>query len=501
MTIPPPESPAQRAMNAFRGDHRAPPRLHPLEKALVMVASAQLVFMPWALGGLPLWSQWISLGLSALAFILALLPRHYTEEFAREGEFRLLMWPKLLRFPLFWLGLLFLAYITTQALNPSWGYLKLTDAGRYTILPWEHITWLPTSIAAPLELMNAWRVLIIYGSAFLLACALWTGLTRRNAVQGLLAVIASNGVLLTALGLAQQLFGNGKVLWFHASPNDQFFASFTYRNHGGAYIYLAMGAALALAWWHFIRSRRRMDKSSPAILWAFLAIVMTVGLIMTESRGAILGMLALVALSTLLLIIDFFRTPAVQRNLASTALLVVLFGGFFVVGARSLDVTRSLERFEQLLEGGDASIEARRIATLATMDMARARWVQGWGAGSFRWMFPAYQKNHPQIFQTKGGNPRMFFWQYAHNDWAQGLAELGAIGLCLGVTGAGFLVIIVCRRGGWRLEPNLILLGTVTVLLLHARGEFVFHCPAILGLAVALLTLAAKWNDLARRTR
>ncbi|MCF7688767.1 MAG: O-antigen ligase domain-containing protein, partial [Cephaloticoccus sp.] len=79
-------------------------KLHPLEKALAVVTAALLIFQPWAVGGMYLWTQYVAGGLALLAFIIALIPRHYTEEHHPGREMKLIMWPKLLRFPFFWLG-------------------------------------------------------------------------------------------------------------------------------------------------------------------------------------------------------------------------------------------------------------------------------------------------------------------------------------------------------------------------------------------------------------
>lgn len=78
--------------------------LHPLEKSLAVVVIALLVFLPWALGGMKLWAQQIAFALAALAFVLALIPRTYDDRYHAGGNLRLYMWPKLLRFPIFWLG-------------------------------------------------------------------------------------------------------------------------------------------------------------------------------------------------------------------------------------------------------------------------------------------------------------------------------------------------------------------------------------------------------------
>lgn len=69
-------------------------KIHPLEILLLWVVAVHLVFLPWALGGMRLWGQLISLSLAGTSFAIALIPRHYTEEHTGANSFRLFTWPR-----------------------------------------------------------------------------------------------------------------------------------------------------------------------------------------------------------------------------------------------------------------------------------------------------------------------------------------------------------------------------------------------------------------------
>ena len=69
-------------------------KIHPLESALLWIVGAHLVFLPWAIGAMTLWSQWVSLGFAAIGFVCALWPRSYAEEHTGSTTFRLFMWPR-----------------------------------------------------------------------------------------------------------------------------------------------------------------------------------------------------------------------------------------------------------------------------------------------------------------------------------------------------------------------------------------------------------------------
>ena len=99
--------------------HKQRPPLHPREKWFLGVVLLLLVFLPWAFGTMHVWSQVTALSLSLLALLLALWPRFYSSDLTEGPEFHLRSWPRLIRFPLFWLGLALLGYIALQAANPS----------------------------------------------------------------------------------------------------------------------------------------------------------------------------------------------------------------------------------------------------------------------------------------------------------------------------------------------------------------------------------------------
>lgn len=105
---------------------------------MVITLSLHLSFLPWALGTMHVWSQSVSFALSLVAFVLALWPRNYTADFSREGHFRLLMWPRLVRFPLTWIGLALLGYVLIQALNPAWQFYRFSN-GSWMMTPLKSI--------------------------------------------------------------------------------------------------------------------------------------------------------------------------------------------------------------------------------------------------------------------------------------------------------------------------------------------------------------------------
>ena len=135
--------------------------------------------------------------------------------------------------------------------------------------------------------------------------------------------------------------------------------------------------------------------------------------------------------------------------------------------------------------------------------MAQEEFVYGWGAGSWRYIFPMYQKSYPNIFyvrysKNKGWVGRKFFRE-AHNDVVQYFFELG-------IVGSSFLLLyflywifsLLFRSAGNYFSAFILLLGMLLAFA-HAFVEFIFQSPAywlafngMLCVSVQLLALESK---------
>lgn len=133
-------------------------------------------------------------------------------------------------------------------------------------------------------------------------------------------------------------------------------------------------------------------------------------------------------------------------------------------------------------------MHSRSLARQATMDMAQARIWQGWGAGSFRYVFPMYQRNYPDIYfrtHAKHGYFGRLHWRYAHNDLLQFLAEYGVIGCSLLI-----LSILSLLFSGFKFQLSALwLLLGVAGMAVHAFFDFILSSPAVWISLIALLSL------------
>lgn len=466
-------------------------RLHPLESALLWIVGAHLIFLPWAIGGSTGWAHFISLGLAVVGLVVALLPRTYTGEYTQGPDFRLLSWPKLVRFPLFWAGLALLVYVTIQACNPAWTYQ--TDGKSWWLSSNSPVKWLPTSVSAPFQRGNPWRHLTIYASAWLVGCTIWIGFTRRRTLQFLLTALAVNAFVLTAFGLLQRLAGSKKIYGLVASPVDTFFAGFIYRNHAGAYLNLMLALCIGLAAWFYFRGLRRMEKSNPAGIFAFFACVVSVGVIITFSRGSILILVLFLPLALGLFLFHQFRHPSLPRKPAIVAVLVLAFAAFVGLGLEALSAEKAWLRIDKLLENRDTSIEVRRVATTAAGDMYRDYWLAGTGASGFRYLFPPYQERYPVIYGP--GRQTNQYWEHVHNDWIEIPLELGALPMLLLIFCQGYWLLMLVRQRAIDHPLCLMLVAGCVLTVVHARIDFVFQNPAVLVTWCAFWPIVARWAE------
>ena len=469
-------------------------RIHPREQALLWTVAAQLVFLPWALGGMRQWGQEISLGLSVVAFVVALSPRDYDETTGGQVPFRLYTWPKLVRFPIFWLGLAFLGYIVVQALNPAWVYQ--TDGKSWWMKKnLDSIEWLPSGVDVPIEMWGPWRMLMIYASVWLTVCAAWIGFTRRKSLQTLFSVLAGNAFLLAGLGIAERALGAKKIFWFWQPPASYFVSSFVYKNHAGAYFNLLLSLCAGLAYWHYERSQRRLDKSSPSGLFGFFGTAVAMIVFFSYSRTATILMFVFLIVALLLFFWNgFMKTASGNRPTFMLAVLLITFLAFVRIGLTSLRTEKVIERLSELREQFDFErVGTRTRAAEATWDMARERLLTGWGAGSFRFIFPIFQQHYPEIYADHN---HRFYWDHAHNDYIEFLAEFGIIGVAIILAGSSYTALKMVKTYAWENPLTLFLSIGILVSVVHSIVDFNFYNPAILTTWCVLLYTLIRWSEL-----
>ncbi|NBB77888.1 MAG: hypothetical protein GVY36_00315 [Verrucomicrobia bacterium] len=473
-----------------------------------------LAFTAWGLGGVEVWSLHVLLAGAVLTLFFALGPSlewrsqpttpdstgHASR--AVEARPRLVFFNgagclRLLRLPYFWLSLAFLLYLIVGALNPGAEVLRDPDRGWWVeavVAPLG--TVLPTSVRSDYEPMNAWRVIVTFSATFALSWGLWAGLTRRKAVLLVLWSFLLSGSCMGLVGILQKLSGAEAVLWTFPSSNQNFWGSFFYRNQGAAYLNLVLVGAAFLFFYHAVKTRQHLRSGGPHFLCfvLFAAVATSIGLAL--SRGSIFFGLLLSLCFVVLLAIFAIQGLFHVHSLVLTGFTVLLLitGAYSMVHYIDLDAID--ERFgdiEATLE--NAGEDARALSTRATWEMAQGRLAQGWGAGSFRYIFPMYQRNYPEIFYARY-HPRKERWmgrrmfRYAHNDIVQFVAEYGVVGTSLIFGAIATLLGQALYYSGRQKFAVFILLAGAAQAFGHAFFEFIFNSPAYWMALLSFLTAA-----------
>jgi O-antigen ligase/tetratricopeptide (TPR) repeat protein len=291
------------------------------------------------------------------------------------------------------------------------------------------------------------------------------------ALRRLGLVLCVNAAMLALFALIQALSWNGKIYWVRPSP------MLSGWNTGGPFVghsplaaELNLGLGFALA---FLLTPSRGRRFRP--LAAYVASVITAGVVASHSRTGIMAMGVALAVSALALWSGRFRPGAgTWIGLAAIAVLIPLF---LVATGRMSPLTRigsiaETSSYSPRLEIWRRALEAWRLRPLL-----------GSGLGTFATAVAPYCTRDLGVVYAR-----------AENEYVDLLVEGGALGLGLL---ALFLASLVgsSRRalaGATAPRDRFVVLGAVFGLLtlaIHSLSDFALHIPAV---GVAAIVLAAQ---------
>lgn len=422
-----------------------------------------LLALTWGFGGGADWIRtplawWGSLGL------LITLTQLQNHEAWREGWMRPLWWG----WPLVFFNILVLA----GCLNPSFREAKFDLDS--VLVPQETSPALPSSARPALALHALWLFNAAWISAFNVALVL----RQRRAIRGLLLAATLNALALSIFGTVQKL-AHAPGLYFGRVPSSQvnFFASFVYHNHWGAFIVLMLAACLGLIWHYARRSDMREFLHSPAFGGVVAVFFLSATVPLSNSRSCTVLAAALVAAAFLHWIVRLvrkrrqFRESVVLPVLGAVITLAIAGAGVWFV-ARDSIAARFAKTQEQLAEmRARGSVGDRAELYRNTWRMAWDKPWFGWGMASYPHVFTLYN--------TQSSVDRLpVFYRDAHSDWLQALAEHGFVGSAL----LGLCVLVpllrLRRRHFTSPLPGYILAGCCLIGL-YAWLEFPFGNIAV----------------------
>ena len=482
------------------------------EIAVTASVAATLIVASWAFGGVETFTRSLILACAALSFFLALFPfpdrrRASWSEVKTSRRLRALV-----RFPVFWFGLLLFGYVLLQWINPDFRYVAGEKAGR-------SIWWLtneglhprrswPTSIEAPISRGNPLSFLQRYGAGWLLVCAIWIGFRKRHAFGLLVLVLCVNFAAYGFVALLQEINDPEKVLWLRSWEGSDFSGAFFYRNHGGAFLYLGVACLLAFHLRLFADAAESGHCGTflPRVTVFAFAAFTGAAAILSNSRAAWGGVVVVFAAFLLLFLWVWGAAwPGGKKRPLDWIIALVLPGAalglaVFFVGADTL-----LERLEQTRRSLAAGpkLGYRATGNQLSRIMFESRPLFGFGADSYGHVISLFQRELKAIlpggfWPTTSGMSTI--WVAAHNDFLQALVELGRVGATLLVLPLLFWFSVFLRFFRRFSPPALLLLLAAAVLFCHAYVDLVFQSATLVVFFAAVLAAIGRWLTLPKES-
>jgi O-antigen ligase len=315
--------------------------------------------------------------------------------------------------------------------------------------------------------------LFIYFAATLV----FTDSPRR--LRTLARTIIIFGFVLAMFGLTQSLTTDGtKVYWFRQLAQSTAFGPFINRHHFAGYMEMAIAVPLGLLFSGAIETYKRP-------VYVFVSALMGVSLIMTNSRG---GLISLVAEILFLVVIagpglKEGESPTRKQLLRATLLRGGLAAGLAAVlflGALALGGSGVFSRFLGTVNAEDPTTGRSHFWSV-TLDVIKTHPVIGSGLGSLGVIYTR--------FDSRNGLYRL---EQAHNDYLQALSDGGIVG---GLLGLSFIVILFRKGFARRKSHDKFRRGLATgalagcfAVLVHSAFDFTLHTTAN---ALLFLILAA----------
>lgn len=316
--------------------------------------------------------------------------------------------------------------------------------------------------------------LLRWGAYVLLIFLTFESFRTEEHVKQFVWFLLSLGFVVSLFGIIQHFTFNGKLYWLvslrsGAGP----FGPFVDGDHFAGFVELTAPLGLALL---LFRSRRREQVT----LLLLLTIVPIGALILSASRGGILGLFLEFALLAFL-----SRAHRMGRKQWLAAVAIALVAGNFIIW---LGVSKAVERFAQLTHEG-ISRELRVSIYQDTWRIVLEHPLVGTGLGTLVAVYP----RHASFYNGQTVD-------HAHNDYLELLADTGIVG---GLCGLSFIVLLFWQglaglQSAAGYFARAMIAGSLAAcagLLLHSLVDFNLHIPSNALIFFLLSCIAtANWT-------
>jgi hypothetical protein len=337
---------------------------------------------------------------------------------------------------------------------------------------------------------------IIYG------IFLWSfvvALDSRKKIETAVIIILVIGCFESLYGIIQTYSSHEHIWWYKKIPECLGFPSGTYPNRNHFAGFMEMGIILSVAYGVLLYDRHNKRQKvlklplkslqakvlnifsaeqlyTKIFLVVFSGVIMGLGLFLSGSRGGITSLsLALVVIGIFFTGIKTYRRPGLY--------ILIPFLILTTVYAIIAGIDPTVDRFRvfdiDLLHRADLAEKALHI-----FDDYQ---LFGVGIGNLPNIFPKYQD---LLFPSR-------FVNYAHNDWAQLLAESGICGFIIFIAGIGYYIVWVLRKWKHAQDAFAVCLGIAPIIALisigiHSFSDFNLHIPANMILLTAVIAIGCR---------
>ncbi|MCZ7585328.1 MAG: O-antigen ligase family protein [Deltaproteobacteria bacterium] len=443
-------------------------RTHRLDTAVEALTLALLVYLPIAFAGVNM--VWRAPGMLAAALLIALVAtnnRHYEKRHEKSALGDLVTARKALK--LFGAFLLVILFQLTPVPRFLAEYFCVPGIALEGAMVPSHPVPARGTVAA-----LTWLI------PFAVFFAIVSTYRSQAQIRRLARVIVGVACFEAVYGLVEWVSGHQHIFLVPKRAYvDVATGTFVNRNHFAGYLEMAVGLLVGIGLFHYTHKRVKegtlAGRGERLVLVAFGAMLALGAMAASGSRAAPL------CLVTALLIAGLLVFHGGQRKgffiaVAAVALLGIAFS--FWIGADPL-----IQRYGEVAENARAG-DARPRVFWGTFKMWLAAPVLGTGAGAFGDVFPLFR---PESV--------LAYYDHAHNDYLEILAETGMAGFAAISSGVVLLMISAYRAGRRRTSrfARCYALGAmigVISLSLHGLVDFNLTIPANQATFFALLGLA-----------
>lgn len=260
------------------------------------------------------------------------------------------------------------------------------------------------SLAVARSLADALLPILVLSAGVAVFACLRGGVLDQGSASRLVPAIPAVGLVVAAIGIVQEASGSQAV-----STEGN-------RNYAGALAAMLLPVSAALT-----RSGPRWSRVLSAVAAAGLAAL----LLLSESRGGLVGALAGLAVAGVAMALK--RVP---RGIVAAALPLIL-----LVGVAAFFQPRQFSA-ERMRTAG-----FRMDVWESSLRMVKERPLLGWGSGGFSTDYPPFRSESEFKYSHEYPPPGFKELEDAHSSWVQLAAETGAVGLL-----ALLLVVYVAFR-------------------------------------------------------